>query len=136
MRRLLIFSLLGPLLGFVTGFWVMRPIMAGLLGDPLDIDWHQIVLMPLAYALGIVPAFLTGLFDEFGDRRSFRRRVLWTTLFGFTISFLPLATALAAGFIRGPWILLWGLIGAIPAAICSWLAGKPVSPAPRGRAAA
>ena len=39
------------------------------------------------------------------------------------LSALPAAEALMVKFIDGPEALLFGLSGAVPAAICSWLAG-------------
>lgn len=127
MKRLLIFTLLGPLLGFVTGFYIMPPLMNVAIGGQSEFSSYQLVLLPLAYFMGLVPAFITGVFDH---RMSHRRlRILWTTLFAFGASFIPLLGAILSGFFS-PWFLPFGLVGAVPGAICSWLSGPgPLFPA-------
>jgi len=47
-----------------------------------------------------------------------------TALFGYAISYLPFAAAFWIGFGHGPYVLLLGLIGAVPSAVCSWLAAE------------
>jgi hypothetical protein len=49
-------------------------------------------------------------------------RIALTALFGYAISYLPLAVVYWVGFAHGPEVLLFGLIGAVPSAVCSWLA--------------
>ena len=49
LRRFLIFALLGPPLGMITRMWGILPVLNWSLGDAAVIDYHQIVLMPLAY---------------------------------------------------------------------------------------
>ncbi len=124
LKRVLIFGLLGPAVAFITAMWVMTPLLNWALGDAARIEPGQLVLLPLFYFLGFIPACLAGLADEFFARRAVRMRVVWTTLSGFALSFLPFATAFAMGFIQGPFVLLLGLVGAIPAAVCSWVAGR------------
>ena len=132
MKRLLIFALLGPPLGLFTGLWVILPILNWGLGDKSVFDYHQIVLVPLAYLVGTVPACVAGLVDGFLAGRRVRFGPLWTALFGFVVSFLPLVSSFAAGFIHGPFILVFGFVGALPAFVCSWLARKIVRPALTG----
>lgn len=43
-------------------------------------------------------------------KRSFGR-VLRCSLFGFTVSFLPLLTSLSLGFLHGTFVLMFGVIG-------------------------
>jgi hypothetical protein len=52
-----------------------------------------------------------------------RYRMLWTTIAGYVFSYLPLLAPMMVKFIDGPEALLFGIRGAVPAAICSWLAG-------------
>jgi hypothetical protein len=127
-KRFLVFALLGPPLGLVTAMWGIVPVLGWSLGDPSVFDYHQIVLLPLAYEVGLVPALLVGLFDAILAGRNVGRRVLWCGLFGFAMSFLPLLSSLAMGFLHGPFVLMFGLVGAVPGALCSWLAGKWVRP--------
>ncbi|MGN6461436.1 MAG: hypothetical protein ACTHLY_09510 [Pseudolabrys sp.] len=124
MRRFLIFALLGPALGFVTAFWILLQVFNGLLGAPSTFDWHQVVLLPAAYMLGIIPALITALFDHVLARRHARFRILWTALFAYAATYLILLTAWSAGTVHGPALLAFGLIGALPGAVCAWLSGK------------
>jgi hypothetical protein len=122
--RLLIFALIGPPIGLCFAMWVLLPVFEIAVGGRPLFDWHQIVLVPLSYLLGLIPACVVAVFDAFLAGRHFSYRPLWTALFGFAASFLPLLSSLTAGFIHGPIILLFGLVGAAPAALCSWLAGR------------
>lgn len=124
MKRFLIFALLGPPLGFITFFWGLLGLMDAALGEQSNIDFHQIVLLPLAYALGIVPALIAAAFDHAIVKRGLRWRVLWTALFAYLAGFLPIFAAIVAGYVHGPFVLAFGLVGAVPGAICSWLSGK------------
>jgi hypothetical protein len=122
MKRFLIFGLLGPLLGFVTFFWILLQILNWALGEENTFDLHQVVLIPMAYVIGIVPALTAAGFDHI--LRNVYRRVLWTTLFGYLLGLFPIASALLMGFVHGTYVLFLGLIGGIPAAICSWLSSE------------
>lgn len=123
MKRYLIFVLLGPPIGFLTSIYGLLPALNWAVGGESTFDWRQISLLPLAYALGIVPALFAAAFDAALAARNIHLRPLWTSVFGFVVSFLPLAAALLAGFLQSPIVLLWGLIGAVPGAACSWLSG-------------
>lgn len=122
-KRFLIFAVLFPPLAFVVGFWILLQILNWAEGDPTTFDIGQVVLLPVAHALAIVPALLTGAVDDALFKRSVRYRVLWTTLAGFVLIFLPALAAIPFGFVHGPHLYLFGIVGAVPAAICSWLAG-------------
>src|ERR1700753_1049092 len=120
-RRVLVFALLGPPIGFATGFWGLLQLLNWALGSPTGFDIGQLVLLPVAYVLGIVPALFVARVDQAVAKS--RYRVLWTTLFAYLAGFLPILGALMMGFIQSLWVLPFGLIGAVPGAICSWLAG-------------
>ena len=124
MKRPLIFALLGPPVGLFTALWVMLPLLNWSLGAASIFDYHQIVLLPVSYAIGLVPASLAAGFDGVMVSRRIPYYVVWTTLFGFLVSFVPLLSPYAHGFIHGPYILLFGFVGAVPAAVCSLIAGK------------
>jgi hypothetical protein len=129
MRRLLIFAALGPPIGALTGFWILLPAISLLAGDSEGVDVPQLLeaapfLIPVAYMVGLLPALLVCVADEILARRGVRRRPLWCALFGFVAAFLPLATSFAMGFLHGPFVLAFGLIGAAPGAACSWIAGR------------
>jgi hypothetical protein len=120
---MLVFALLGPPLGMAAGFFIILPLLSGL-------DVHTIepigflVLLPACYVLGLLPALLTGLVDALLADRGFGRgrRIAGTAAAGFLIGFLPILGAILWGFAHGPFLLLFGIIGAVPAAFCSWLA--------------
>ena len=95
--RLLIFALLGPPIGLCFAMWVLLPVFEFAVGGRPLFDWHQIVLVPLSYLLGLVPACVVAVFDAFLAGRHFSYRSLWTALFGFAASFLPLLSSLTAG---------------------------------------
>jgi hypothetical protein len=125
MKRLLTFAVLGPPLGMLTGMFGILPVLNWAVGGPqTQYDYHQIVLLPAAYMVGFVPALLAGVFDGVLAKRHVRHRVFWCALAGFAVSFLPIAGALSMGYIHGPFLLLFGLLGAVPGAVCSWLASR------------
>jgi hypothetical protein len=80
-------------------------------------------LLPLAYWTGLIPALLAAAPDLCLARRGVRWRPAWTALFAFVASFVPLAAAIAMGFLASPWVLIWGLMDAVPGFICSALNG-------------
>lgn len=123
MKRFLIFAILFPPIAFVVAFWIMLQIANWTAGGPSTFDYHQVILLPMAYMVGIVPALLTAKADDILFEGRVRYRVLWTALAGYVFIFMPLLAALTMGFVHGPYLLLFGIIGAVPAAVCSWVAG-------------
>jgi hypothetical protein len=122
MTRFLIFAAMAPPLGFVVAFWVMLQIANRLAGSPITFDVAQIMMLPTIYLVGLIPALMAAWFDHALAKRNVSYRIAFTALFGYTISYLPLAVAYWIGFAHGPEVLLFGLIGAVPSAVCSWLA--------------
>ena len=128
MKRLLIFGAIAPPLGFVVAFWVMLQIANWLAGSPITFDVAQIMMLPTIYLVGLTPALLAAWFDHVLAKRNVAYRIALTALFGYAISYLPLAGVYWVGFARGPEVLLFGLIGAVPSAVCSWLAVERQAP--------
>jgi hypothetical protein len=124
MTRFLIFAAMAPPLGFVVAFWVMLQIANRLAGSPITFDIAQIMMLPTIYLVGLIPALMAAWFDHALAKRNVSYRIAFTALFGYTISYLPLAVAYWVGFAHGPEVLLFGLIGAVPSAVCSWLAAE------------
>jgi hypothetical protein len=124
MKRFLIFAILGPSLGFVTLFWGLLGTLGLALGEPPAIHAGQIVLLPMAYALGLAPALIAAAFDHTLARWRVRLRILWTALFGTAAAYLILLTAWMDGSVHGPYLLAFGLVGAVPGAICSWISSR------------
>jgi hypothetical protein len=128
MTRLLIFAAMAPPLGFVVAFWVMLQIANRLAGSPITFDVAKILMLPTIYLVGLIPALMAAWFDHALAKRNVSYRIAFTALFGYTISYLPLAVAYWVGFAHGPEVLLFGLIGAVPSAVCSWLATEWQAP--------
>jgi hypothetical protein len=125
MKRLLTFGLLGPPIGALVLFFIVLPVGAWLGGKPHEgispayVGFVIAVIFPVpfAYAFGIVPALLTALLDWLLDRSGIRWRALWCALFG-TLVAIP---AWKAPMVD---VALFALVGAVPAALCSWLTGR------------
>lgn len=81
------------------------------------------LLLP-TYFLGLVPALATALVDAALAARGTPRRIAWTALAGAVCGFMPVAAAIGYSGLVRPLVLAWVLVGAVPAAICSWLAGR------------
>ena len=122
MKRFVIFAAIAPPLGFIVAFWVMLQIANWLAGSPGTFDVAQVMMLPTIYLVGLIPALAAAWFDHALSTRNLSHRVPLTTLFGYAISYLPLIGAPWMGFVHGPYVVLFGLIGAVPAAVCSWLA--------------
>lgn len=124
MTRFLIFAAMAPPLGFVVAFWVMLQIANWLAGGPGTFDVAQVMMLPTIYLVGLVPALLAAWCDHMLARRNVPYRIALTALFGYAISYLSLAVGFWMGLTLGPEVLLLGLIGAVPSAVCSWLASQ------------
>jgi hypothetical protein len=124
MTRFLIFAAMAPPLGFVVAFWVMLQLANWLAGGPTTFDVAQSMMLPTIYLVGLIPALLVAWFDRVLATRQVSYRIAFTALFGYAISYLPLAFAFWMGLALGPEVLLLGLIGAVPSAVCSWLAAE------------
>lgn len=124
MKRVLVFGTLGPLIGFVTFMALAQALNYGLDGS-YRVEPHYVVLVPLGYAIGIVPALLAAWFDY--AVRNAGYRVLWTALFSYFAGFMPVMTAFLAGFIHAPYVFVVGLVALVPGAVCSWLSGEKES---------
>ena len=123
MKRFLVFAALFPPLAFIVAMWGVLQILNWALAEPSTADYHQLILLPAAYVILLLPAMLTAQVDDVLARRCVRYRILWTALAGYMFIFAPLLGALLMGFVHGPYLMLFGIIGSVPGAICSWLAG-------------
>jgi len=133
MKRFLIFASLWPILGLVWGFWIVLQISNWAVGAPLSFDYHQVNLLPMAYMAGIVPALLLAWFDEMLARRHASYRICWTALAAYLVSYMPLLGVYSPPIMHGQTIWLVGIIGAVPGAICAWLATDEAEGATRRR---
>jgi hypothetical protein len=122
MNRFLVFGLFGPPIGELVIFFVLTPLLQSFTFNPIA----MLFLLPVAYFNGTVPALLVGLVDDVVARRGWplRWRIALCAAAGFVMAFAPILTALVMGMIGGPWVLLFGVIGIFPGAICCWLAER------------
>lgn len=122
MRRIFVFGLLGPTLGFLMGL-----ISASALGIPLFKVGVLVVIFAYTYAAGILPAALAGLVDSYLAQRVNRpRRVILTAAAGYFLCVLIGLTPLNRR-ISIEATLVFALYGMIASALCSVLTVSAVS---------
>jgi hypothetical protein len=101
MKRFLVFAAIVPPLGFVVAFWVMLQIANWLAGSPSTFDVGQIMMLPAIYLVGLIPALLVAWFDHRAGKAQCLVPHRLTALFGYAISYRPLAAAFRMGFATG-----------------------------------
>jgi len=115
-RRWAIFGLIGPFVGFL--------VFVGLAGGfQSHAAQSFLIVLPFAMAAGFVPAMVTATFDRLFERLGVQQldRLFRIALVGYGAAYLLMLENL---FETTPLISFqyrWGLIGAVPAVICSWL---------------
>ncbi len=107
MKRVLIFLFLFPAIATVS-LYVTLYILTGAVVDSLSGP-------AFVYVMFIGPALVVAFVDWLASRLGVIRGVIATTLFAYGVSVLAVAWAGTQD------ILVLGLVGAIPAAVCSWL---------------
>lgn len=117
-KRILIFLLLGPLVGYaVYVLWQLS------LGRNLGGVESVLLGLPFAYIFGVLPSLMMGFVDRFlGDRVSLWPRVLITAIVGYVAS-VAMMSVWAAIPMPVAQLLSFGSVGAAQGAVCSWLAG-------------
>jgi hypothetical protein len=117
MKRFLIFILLGPLLGYLV--FVLRNASAGkIVGGFMGFVFG----VPIAYLFGLPIVLIMWVEDWFlFDKIGLGIKLATSACVGYlaSIAMLLLTSAL---HLHLPEILTFGIVGAIPAAVCSWLA--------------
>jgi hypothetical protein len=111
MKRFLIYLLLFPAIATASLYAVLY-ILTGAVLDSLSGP-------AFGYLMLIGPALVVALVDWFVARTPIPS-VIATTLFAYGVSVLTVAWAGTRD------ILVFGLVGAIPAAVCSWLSNRRV----------
>jgi hypothetical protein len=120
MIRFPVFAVLGPF----TGYFVFIGLGGGIKGDSAGITFGM--LLPVAWIAGLVPASITAALDQLFERLGARsvQRYLLTAIVGYASAYLFM---LENYFEIEPMFPLrydWGLVGAIPAVICSFVTAK------------
>ena len=117
MKRFLIFSLLFPGIALAVSFALLSMAMGMFPDNPQALP----VVAGWGYVVGVVPALVCAVVDLL-LRKTRIPAVIGTTLVGYGIVILAGLTIFDWGLIGR--ILAFGLIGAIPAAMCSWLSNE------------
>jgi hypothetical protein len=119
MKRFLIFVLLFP--GIATAvLFALISIGVGALPD----NPEAIFVVGWGYIVGLIPALVCALVDLLLGKTRIPP-VVGTTLVGYGIALLAGLVIFDFGLFGR--ILAFGLIGGIPAAVCSWLSGGDAS---------
>lgn len=111
MKRFLIFAVLVPPVALAV-FLVPEAAAISTMGNIF-------MTLALLYPIGLIPAALTAVVDWSLSGRSNYLRMAVTVIFA-----IILAELIAQQGLGVPWSPRVWLIGAIPAALCSWLAGR------------
>jgi hypothetical protein len=119
MKRFVIFLLLGPLLGYLV--FLVRGAAAG---DILGGFIGAIFGLPFAYLFGLPIVIIMWVEDWLlSDKITLGTKIATSACVGY-IGSIVMLLALSARHIQIAHILSFGLVGAIPAATCSWLSGR------------
>ena len=127
--RCFVFGVFGPGLGLLTLFFVSRG--GGSLNGLNPATDTFVVLLLFAYLNGLAPALITAGFDSYLDRKGVKgvSKYLLTGAVGYAAAYVNLI---------GPVLLFvpkWGLLGAIPAVICSAITDQILRPVQQFRRA-
>jgi hypothetical protein len=114
-KRLTIFVLLGPPLATVVLFLMLLPIAGLLEGQRIGIS-----ISPSAYLFCLFPALVLAMFDWVTQMIELPYRPIAAAIVGWILAFLVLREILALPDLPG-WFLAIGLLGAVPALVCSWV---------------
>jgi hypothetical protein len=120
MIRFAVFAVLGPL----TGYLVFISLASGFRGA--DAGVTLVMLLPVAWIAGLAPASITAALDKLFERlgaRSFQRYLL-TGIAGYASAYLFMLENYFEIEPLFPFRYDWGLVGAIPAIICSFVVQK------------
>jgi hypothetical protein len=119
MIRFILFAILGPFLGFLVFI-----VLGG--GFKSHTAESFTILLSFAFVAGFLPALATAALDRVIEMRGARslQRYLLTGLIGYAAAYLLMLENLFEPSPLLPFRFDWGLIGAIPAVICSWATDK------------
>jgi Family of unknown function (DUF5413) len=118
-KRFVIYVLLGPAIGFVV--FTLRDIAGGKIvgGFP-----GVLFGLPFAYLFGILPALVMWLEDWWlCEKISLPAKIFTSAVTGYLAVIVLLVLNTAPGQVKLPQIITFGIVGAVPAAICSLLSG-------------
>jgi hypothetical protein len=136
MTRLTYFILLGPFLIWLTFLALLSPLLArnGIAG----IGEFLLVALVLCYAPGIIPMLGIAGLDELMSRYRVNvwLRVPVCGAAGFAATFALFYYVDLLVHVQKDYGLWLGLLGGLPAALCSWLSGRKQNQSAQGVSAA
>jgi hypothetical protein len=127
MKRFLIYALLGPPVGFAVLIVMTALLTPRMRGTPDNALFGAVALaIPAAYLVGLLPAMIVAVVDLLLSKR---KLALWPRICACTAAGYIVTMLGTYGFRlppNGRFLLfgLFGLVGAIPAALCAWLSGR------------
>jgi hypothetical protein len=123
MKRLLVFAFLGPLIGGFVAVVAVVPVILVLQGYKYKLGADEVlsglVIYPAAMIFGIVPALLAAGADWLLSR--FPHHWIYVGFIGMAVGFPAMKDNLVLAATYPWWPVIGGLIGGIPAVVCSWL---------------
>jgi hypothetical protein len=122
MKRFAIFAILGPCLAGATLLLLVLPLATLLEGARIEMSLPAGQTLGL-YLICIFPALVIGLFDWFAGMIEVPYRPVGVAIVGWILAAIVLRGWLALPDLPG-WFLAVGMIGAVPAFVCSWVTLK------------
>jgi hypothetical protein len=126
------FVLLGPLLVWLTLFLSMVPQLIRVPStDPIPVF---VIAIPVSIIVCFVPALILAGVDHLMAQKGLSRmtRAAICTVLGYPVAVLGFYLAIEAAHVRSMFIddlLVAGLFGIIPAAVCAWLSEPKIEEA-------
>jgi hypothetical protein len=122
MKRILTYICLGPPLGLGVLFLVLLVVEPGTRSDVVLGLALPFFLLPYAYLAGIVPALIVCAIDWLlAKRLELWPKVAVCTVVGYVATVVGMFGIHVIPSVK---VALFGMVGAIPAAICSWLSNR------------
>lgn len=115
MKRFLIFAVLYPPLALLVAILAISEARSYL--DTSFVFW----MLGIAYLVGIVPALLSATADWGLSETSIYERLIGTAVAGAASIMAAVAAFNFGEMLVAPVVFLIALMGAVPAAMCSWL---------------
>jgi hypothetical protein len=122
MKRFAVFAILGPCLAGMTMLLLVLPVATWLEGVRVEASLSADQVLT-AYLVSIFPALVVGLFDWIAEIVELPHRPVGAAIVGWILVVVALRGFLAMPDLPG-WLFVVGLIGGIPALICSWVTLK------------
>jgi hypothetical protein len=122
MRRFAVFAILGPCLAGMTMLLLVLPVATWLEGVRVEVSLSADQVLTV-YLVSIFPSLVVGLFDWIAAIIDVPHRPIGAAIVGWILVVVALRGFLAMPDLPG-WFVIIGLIGGIPALICSWVTLK------------